>query len=178
MSLQRETDFRPVAVIDLGASDAQVVARRIRALEVLSELVSPGTSPVELETSTAQAVVVVGSGERPARAIPFNKALWQTELPVLVWGSAAEAALQDHLDAGGAAPANLVRATDGSQEGAGEEAQLEELRKFLFERAGIEPDWTPENIVAEQVERIRARVGDARVISALSGGVDSAVSTA
>lgn len=52
------------------------------------------------------------------------------------------------------------------------------LEKFLVEIAGCRQTWTSVNIVDEQVERIRAEVGDARVISALSGGVDSAVSTA
>ncbi|MBC9226177.1 glutamine-hydrolyzing GMP synthase [Aeromicrobium sp. 636] len=52
------------------------------------------------------------------------------------------------------------------------------LEHFLFGIAGCEPTWTSANIVEEQVELIREQVGDARVISALSGGVDSAVSTA
>ncbi|MBZ5733212.1 glutamine-hydrolyzing GMP synthase [Nocardioides sp. TRM66260-LWL] len=52
------------------------------------------------------------------------------------------------------------------------------LEHFLLDIAGCRQTWTMVNIVEEQVERIRAEVGDARVISALSGGVDSAVSTA
>ena len=52
------------------------------------------------------------------------------------------------------------------------------LENFLHGIAGIAPDWNAGNVIAEQVERIREQVGSARVISALSGGVDSAVSTA
>ncbi len=52
------------------------------------------------------------------------------------------------------------------------------LENFLHHVAGIPADWTAGNVIAEQVEAIRAQVGNARVISALSGGVDSAVSTA
>ncbi|MEV4773962.1 glutamine-hydrolyzing GMP synthase [Microbacterium sp. LWO13-1.2] len=52
------------------------------------------------------------------------------------------------------------------------------LENFLHKGAGLAADWNSGNVIAEQVERIRAQVGDARVISALSGGVDSAVSTA
>ena len=51
-------------------------------------------------------------------------------------------------------------------------------RQFLVDIAGCRQTWTSSNIVEEQVELIREQVGDARVISALSGGVDSAVSTA
>ena len=52
------------------------------------------------------------------------------------------------------------------------------LENFLHRIAEIPADWNAGNVIAEQVERIREQVGDARVISALSGGVDSAVSTA
>ena len=52
------------------------------------------------------------------------------------------------------------------------------LENFLHTAAGIPADWNSGNVIAEQVERIRAQVGEARVICALSGGVDSAVAAA
>jgi GMP synthase (glutamine-hydrolysing) len=52
------------------------------------------------------------------------------------------------------------------------------LENFLHRAAGIPADWNSENVIEAQVARIREQVGSARVISALSGGVDSAVSTA
>ncbi|MER7890408.1 glutamine-hydrolyzing GMP synthase [Micromonospora sp. NPDC094482] len=54
----------------------------------------------------------------------------------------------------------------------------EMLTRFLYDIAGIEPTWTPANIIDEQVARIRAQVGDKEVICGLSGGVDSAVAAA
>lgn len=52
------------------------------------------------------------------------------------------------------------------------------LENFLHRAAGIAADWNPGNVIAEQVERIRAQLGSARVICGLSGGVDSAVAAA
>jgi GMP synthase (glutamine-hydrolysing) len=49
------------------------------------------------------------------------------------------------------------------------------LETFLERICGCERDWTPERAVEDQVERIRAQVGDRRVICGLSGGVDSSV---
>lgn len=52
------------------------------------------------------------------------------------------------------------------------------LSAFLHECAGLASDWDADNIIDEQVERIREQVGDAEVICGLSGGVDSAVAAA
>jgi GMP synthase (glutamine-hydrolysing) len=52
------------------------------------------------------------------------------------------------------------------------------LENFLYLGAGIEPTWNSGNVIAEQVAKIRAQVGGARVICGLSGGVDSAVAAA
>lgn len=52
------------------------------------------------------------------------------------------------------------------------------LEHFLYDIAKIEPTWTPASIVDEQVARIKAQLGDSKVICGLSGGVDSAVAAA
>jgi hypothetical protein len=54
----------------------------------------------------------------------------------------------------------------------------EMLQRFLYDIAGIEPTWTPTNIIDDQVAAIQAQVGDKQVICGLSGGVDSAVAAA
>ena len=52
------------------------------------------------------------------------------------------------------------------------------IAQFLHQLADIPPAWTMTSIIEQQVAAIRAQVGDARVICALSGGVDSAVAAA
>jgi GMP synthase (glutamine-hydrolysing) len=49
------------------------------------------------------------------------------------------------------------------------------MKRFLYDGCGLLPDWTPTNVIERSVEAIRAQVGDAQVLCALSGGVDSAV---
>jgi GMP synthase (glutamine-hydrolysing) len=49
------------------------------------------------------------------------------------------------------------------------------IENFLFRVCGCTPNWTPGAFIDEAVGRIRAQVGDGRVICGLSGGVDSAV---
>jgi GMP synthase (glutamine-hydrolysing) len=53
------------------------------------------------------------------------------------------------------------------------------LEHFLIDIAGCRPTWTMVNIVEEQIESIRAQIGDrGQAICGLSGGVDSAVAAA
>ena len=49
------------------------------------------------------------------------------------------------------------------------------IHNFIFNICNCKGDWTSENFVENSVEEIRKRVGSAKVICALSGGVDSTV---
>ncbi len=52
------------------------------------------------------------------------------------------------------------------------------LRRFLHDLAGIPAEWTDASIIDRAVAKVRAQVGEGRVICGLSGGVDSAVAAA
>jgi len=55
---------------------------------------------------------------------------------------------------------------------------LDLIKRFVREICAAPPDWTPDSIIQSSVESIRRQVGDQRVLSAVSGGVDSSVATA
>jgi GMP synthase (glutamine-hydrolysing) len=128
-----------------------------------------------------------------------------TELTVLRDGGAVLAGLPEtqqvwmsHGDAVSAAPDGFVVTAmtdgapvaafeDGSRRLAGVQFHPEVLHTahgqkvlehFLYDVAGALPTWTMTNVIDEQVEAIRAQVGDKRVVCGLSGGVDSAVAAA
>ncbi len=52
------------------------------------------------------------------------------------------------------------------------------LRNFLYEVCGVSGDWTMGNYAQHAINEIRNRVGDGKVLLALSGGVDSSVAAA
>ena len=52
------------------------------------------------------------------------------------------------------------------------------IRNFLSRVCGLHGDWTPAQFIGQAVSAIRRQVGDGRVLCALSGGVDSAVTAA
>jgi len=49
------------------------------------------------------------------------------------------------------------------------------LERFVREICGCAGDWTPGNIVADAIARVREQVGSGKVLLGLSGGVDSSV---
>jgi GMP synthase (glutamine-hydrolysing) len=49
------------------------------------------------------------------------------------------------------------------------------LTNFLVDICGCEPNWSAASVIEDQIERVRAQVGDGRAICGLSGGVDSSV---
>jgi len=52
------------------------------------------------------------------------------------------------------------------------------LSNFLFRIARIKPDWSMASFIGTVTEEVRERVGEAHVVAALSGGVDSSVMVA
>jgi GMP synthase (glutamine-hydrolysing) len=52
------------------------------------------------------------------------------------------------------------------------------LENFLFQVAGLKAGWSMSSFVDQAIESVRQTVGRARVLCALSGGVDSAVTAA
>lgn len=55
---------------------------------------------------------------------------------------------------------------------------IEILRRFVVDVCGVRQEWNPQSIVKECVAKIQEQVGDERVLSAVSGGVDSTVAAA
>lgn len=52
---------------------------------------------------------------------------------------------------------------------------LQLIRNFVINICKAEPDWTPAGFVDSTVAELRQKIGDASVVCALSGGVDSTV---
>ncbi|NLE24050.1 MAG: glutamine-hydrolyzing GMP synthase [Clostridiaceae bacterium] len=49
------------------------------------------------------------------------------------------------------------------------------LKNFLYKICGLQGDWKMSSFVEESINRLRKKVGDKKVLCALSGGVDSSV---
>jgi len=126
-------------------------------------------------------LTVVGSGGALLSGLPAQQSVWMSHGDCVTDAPAGFTVIAGSAGAPVAAFEDLARRQAGVQfhpEVAHTPHGQRVLERFLYDIAGMEPTWTAENIVEEQVAAIRARVGDGQVICGLSGGVDSAVAAA
>ena len=115
------------------------------------------------------------------RELPAGLPVWMSHGDSVTEAPAGFAVTASSAGAPVAAFEDLVTRRAGVQfhpEVAHTQQGQEMLQRFLYDIAGLEPTWTPSNIIEDQVGAIRAQVGDKQVICGLSGGVDSAVAAA
>ncbi len=225
-----------VLVLDFGAQYGQLIARRVRDLNVYSEIVPCDISADEIREMNASALILSGG---PASvyaedAPTIDPAIFDLGLPVLgfcyghqitavtlggkvghsevgEYGRATitrtagaklfnstpmqQTVWMSHRDAVSEVPEGftVTASTDVCPVAAMEcverkifttqfhpevkhsEYGQQLLSNFLFEICGLEPNWSMDNLVETMTAEFREKVGDDRVILALSGGVDSSV---
>ena len=225
-----------VIVLDFGGQTAQLIARRVRELNVYSELLPFDTPWEELLRRRPRALILSGgpaSVYEPDAPRPDAR-LWQADVPVLgicygvqlmahelggkvdpadkreygpatvtitsdgglfdglarsqqVWMSHGDsiatpppgfeplARTESTPYAGLADPARRMYGIQFHPEVVHTPAGRDILRNFVLEISGARQTWTPASFIDSTVAEIRSRVGQGKVICALSGGVDSAV---
>ena len=225
-----------VAVLDFGAQYGQLIARRVRDLNVYSEIVPCDISASELREMAPSALILSGGpasvyAEDAPRVDP---AIFELGVPVLgfCYGHQITAVTLGgkvaHSEVGEYGPATIERdhdsvlfnstplrqtvwmshrdsvcevpegftvtaSTDVCPVAAMENAERkiyttqfhpevkhtehgqQILSIFLFSICGLEKNWSMDNLVETMTNEFREKVGDDRVILALSGGVDSSV---
>jgi GMP synthase (glutamine-hydrolysing) len=229
-----------VLVVDFGAQYAQLIARRVRELDVYSEIVPHRTTAAEVVARDPSAIILSGGPKsvHVEGAPRLDPAIYELGVPIFGICYGAQLIAQQlggtvgrgmrgeygrthltrtressvlgsdipdeqdvwmsHFDAITEAPPGFrstasttdapvaVLEHDGRRiwgvqfhpEVVHTPHGMAVLRTFLHDLAGCAPTWRMSSVVEEQVARIRAQIGDARAICALSGGVDSSVAAA
>jgi len=225
-----------IVVVDFGSQYTQLIARRLRELNVYSEIVPPTVPAAEI-AARAPAGLILSGGPRsvsepgapmldraaldlgvPTLGICYGMQVLTTAfggrvgsapsrefghaivtlgregrlfagLPetVRVWASHGDLVAEaprgfDVVATSANAPVAAMQDTNRNVYGllfhpevVHTEHGAEILRRFAFDVCGCRGDWTMASFVDESIARIRATVGEGRVVCGLSGGVDSTV---
>lgn len=145
-----------IVILDLGSTENAALARAVRELGVYSEIHPHDISAEELRRLPNVKGLILNGGENrvvDGAPVEVSPELYGCGLPMLAI---------DHPTA------RCERRLEAMPEG-------EALREFVFGACGAQANWNMKNFIADQVEQIRAQVGDKKVLLALSGGVDSSV---
>lgn len=224
-----------VLVIDFGGQYNQLIARRVRDLNVYCELIPCGTPLEKIKAKNPIGIIFTGGPNSVfgADALKVDEGIYTLGVPVLgicygaqliahqLGGKVRSAAVGEygqvkavykksvifdglpeegvcwmsHTDSVSELPDGFeitaftadcpVAAMQNTQkriyavqfhpEVAHTQNGTLMLKNFLYKACGASSDWTMKDFVARKVAEIREKVGDKKVLCAMSGGVDSAV---
>ncbi|MBQ6019687.1 MAG: glutamine-hydrolyzing GMP synthase [Clostridia bacterium] len=122
------------------------------------------------------------AGESPLfRNIPKSSVVWMSHTDYVAKAPAGYEVVGTTADCPCAAMQNIkknIYAVQFHPEVTHSEYGSQILYNFLYEICHCRGDWVMDNFIDTTVEKLRAKIGDKRVVLGLSGGVDSSVAAA
>ncbi|MEG1427966.1 MAG: glutamine-hydrolyzing GMP synthase, partial [Oscillospiraceae bacterium] len=148
-----------IVILDLGSHHNTAIAREIRNLGVYSEIKPHDITASQLSVLPNVKGIILSGGENnviDGKEIDVLPEIYAAGLPIL---SIAH-------------PLSAMKTIPFPDTG---EKLTGLLAAFVLDTCKAEKNWDMKNFVADQIDLIRAQVGNRKVLLALSGGVDSSV---
>ena len=144
-----------IVIVDLGSKKNAELAREIRALGVYSEVVNYDVQAEYLAKMSGLKGIIYNAGPNrvvDGTEVDVSSEVKNLEIPILYVDYGSKSDLPED-----------------------ESARQEKLSDFIFNECKAEKNWSVENFIENAVAEIKEKVGDKKVLLALSGGVDSSV---
>ena len=150
-----------VLVLDFGSEYTQLIARKVRGAGVYCEVHPFDMDEAALRAFNPRGVIL--SNDPTAEPLVDNPqpaaAVYQLGVPVLSIGYA---------------PADLPTTVTRSA-AYDDNSTPAEVEQFVLQTCACSGQWTSANIIDDAIAKVRAQVGERKVLLGLSGGVDSSV---
>lgn len=144
-----------IVIVDLGSKKNAELAREIRALGVYSEVVNYDVEAEYLANMSGLKGIIYNAGPNrvvDGTEVDVSSEVKNLEIPILYVDYGSKSDLPED-----------------------ESARQEKLSDFIFNECKAKKNWSVENFIENAVAEIKEKVGDKKVLLALSGGVDSSV---
>ncbi|MCL4114677.1 UNVERIFIED_CONTAM: hypothetical protein GTU68_021555 [Idotea baltica] len=149
-----------ILILDFGSQYTQLIARRVREVGVFCEIFPHDVDPKLIKNYDAKGIVLSGGPESVYDSeIKAPSVVFELNIPVLAVSHKTKPfyGVQFHPE------------TTHTEHG----QQL--VENFVVEICKCDTLWNIENIIENDIEEIKEKVGTDKVILGLSGGVDSSV---
>jgi GMP synthase (glutamine-hydrolysing) len=162
-------------ILSLGVPVLGIGSGCLAMVEALGGSVARGQKLCGRTLTNLSEDAVLFSGMPPITIGWMDQEEYITALPE---GFVATASTKEHPIVAFSDPGRQLYGTMFHPEAGHTEGGLRMLERFLKEICGAADEWTMDNILRMAVDQARERIGDRKVLMALSGGVDSSVAAA
>jgi GMP synthase (glutamine-hydrolysing) len=136
-----------ILILDFGSKYTQLVARRVREMNIFSEVYPYNCSVEKIQIVEPNGIILSSSTSLDADLSVVEKEISKLDIPILSICYSLET--QDEND--------------------------KVIKKFLTEDCKCTFQWNAATFIRENIESIKREVGEGKVLCATSGGVDSSV---
>lgn len=166
-----------VVILDFGGPYSQIIARRIRECNVYCEVLPYYTDIERIKGLAPKGLVFTGGDVSLVDSgnPKLDETVYKLGLPIIGIG------YDNSLMKATRTIAIIEDAKNklcGLQSSLNDEDELEgikELKTFLYDTCGCSGSWNMASFVEMSIQKLKEKIGDQKVLCALSGGVDSSV---
>lgn len=144
-----------IIILDIGGYNSQLIARKIRQHNVYCEIL-PYNIAIERLRNMSPKGILLNDGEQgldKADTPTCNPEVYELGAPVIN-------------------SASLFKGNGLSMDSSSDDSLIKD---FLFKTCGCSGSWNMESFVERSIDQLKKKIGDQKVLCALSGGVDSSV---
>lgn len=137
-----------IIVLDFGGQNNHLTARKVRESHVYCEVIPYSTSLQKIKDKNPKGFIFTGklSNISDSDLSSYEESIFNLDIPVL----------------------DLRHELESSPD-------INIIQDFLYNTCSCSKDWTMKTFTEETIEALKEKIGDKKVLCALSGGVDSSV---